>query len=179
MTGLLEIAVIIDAAIQILVIAALVALRKRLGILNAAAWLVVWGALVIASEHVLFAISYSVPLITNEGPMTILPHARIHFFMAGIFALVGLVMVSAVARALMREGRRAGWYAVLFALLFGGGFEIIAGAFFYSHGSPLYWAFTGVPPQGFGWEALYTYFVAWGASLSISYKPVFVKRERT
>jgi hypothetical protein len=75
----------------------------------------------------------------------------------------------------LREGRRAGWYAVLFALLFGGGFEIIAGAFFYSHGFPLYQVFTGVPPQGFGWEALYAYFIAWGAALLISYKPIFAK----
>ena len=105
--------------------------------------------------------------------MILLAHARVHFFMAGIYTLVGFAMISVVAMTLLREGRKAGWYAILFSLLFGGGFEIIAGAFFYSHGFPLYEGLTGVPVQGFGWQYVYTYFLAWASALLISYRPIF------
>jgi hypothetical protein len=169
----------VGAVISLAIIIALIASRKRLGALNAASWLVVWGAVVIAGEHPFFAISYSLGLLSNEGQMNLLPHAQIHFFMAGIYTIVGLLLLSVIARTLLREGRRAGWYAVLLALVFGGGFDLIGGAFMYSHGLPVYEVFTGVMRQGFGWEALYTYFVAWGAALSISFKPIFAKRQNS
>jgi hypothetical protein len=148
-------------------------LRSNTWRLNAASWLVILGAIVLLGEHPFFAIAYSVPLITNEGPMILLPHARVHFFMAGIYTTIGLVLLCVIARTLLREGRRAGWYAILFALLFGGGFDIFAGAFFYSHGFPFYKVFTGVPVQGFGWQYLYLYVVAWIVALLISFRPVF------
>ena len=153
--------------------------RKRLGELNAAAWLVIWGAIIIATEHPLFAIAFSVPLegIADElrtHPMPLLSHARTHFFMAGIYTIIGLVLLCIIARTLVREGRRAGWYAVLFALVLGGGSDIAIGALWYQHGSPLYTLFRE-HPIGFGWEFLYTYFVAWIAALIISYRPIFTK----
>jgi lipoprotein signal peptidase len=80
--------------------------------------------------------------------------------MAGIYTTIGLVLLCVIAWTLLREGRRTGWYAILFALIFGGGLDIFAGAFFYSHGFPFYEALTGVPVQGFGWQLLYLYFVA-------------------
>jgi hypothetical protein len=167
---------LVAAVVSISVIVGLIAFRKRLGTLNAASWLVIWGAVIIAGEHPFFAISYSLGLLSSEGPMILLPHAQIHFFMAGIYTLVGLFLLSVIARTLLREGRRAGWYAVLFALVFGGGFDLIAGSFLYSHGMPIYEIFTGATSQGFGWEYLYTYFVAWAAALALSYKSVFVAR---
>jgi hypothetical protein len=168
---------LVAAVISLAVIIALIAFRKRLGALNTASWLVIWGAIIIAGEHPFFAILYSLGLLSSEGPMILLPHAQVHFFMAGIYTLVGLFLLSVIARTLLREGRRAGWYAVLFALAFGGGSDLIAGSFLYSHGLPIYEFFTGVMSQGFGWEYLYTYLVAWAAGLALSYKPIFAGRK--
>ncbi len=71
-----------------------------------------------------------------------------------------------------KEGRRIGWYALLCALLVGGGFDLVMGGLWFQHGSPLYQLF-GEPVQGFGWEGLYAYLVAWITALVISYKPIF------
>jgi len=138
----LQLSIQLGAAIALGVIIVLVAARRRLGALNAASWLVIWGAIIIATEHPLFAIAFSLPLegIADElrtHPMPLLPHARTHFFMAGIYTIVGLVLLGVIARTLLREGRRAGWYAVLFALVLGAGSEIAIGAQWFQHGSPL------------------------------------------
>jgi len=175
----LQLSIQLGAAIALGVIIVLVAARRRLGALNAASWLVIWGAIILATEHPLFAIAFSLPLegIADElrtHPMPLLPHARTHFFMAGIYTIVGLVLLGVIARTLLREGRRAGWYAVLFALVLGAGSEIAIGAQWFQHGSPLY-ALFGEHSIGFGWEFLYTYFVAWIAALVISYRPIFSK----
>ena len=175
----LPLALQIGAAFSIAIIVMVLVARHRLGELNAASWLVIWGALIIATEHPLFAIAFSMPLegIADDlrtHPMPLLPHARTHFFMAGIYTIVGLVLLCIIARTLLREGRRAGWYAVLFALVLGAGAEIAIGAQWFQHGSPLYSLF-GMQPIGFGWEFLYTYFVAWIAALVISYRPIFAK----
>ncbi len=113
----------IGGVLALAVILALILARNHLGRLNAASWLVVLGAVVIAGEHAQFAISYTVPFtfITIEGPMRLMPHARLHFFMAGIYTNIGLVLLCVIARTLLKEGRRSGWYALLFALLVGGG----------------------------------------------------------
>lgn len=138
----LQLSIQLGAAIALGVIIVLVAARRRLGALNAASWLVIWGAIILATEHPLFAIAFSLPLegIADElrtHPMPLLPHARTHFFMAGIYTIVGLVLLGVIARTLLREGRRAGWYAVLFALVLGAGSEIAIGAQWFQHGSPL------------------------------------------
>ncbi len=106
------------------------------------------------------------------GPMHLLPHARLHFFMAGIYTIIGAVLLVVIARTLLKEGRRSGWYALLFALLVGAGFDLVMQGWWFQHGSPLYQWFGG-ESQGFGWEFLYTYPVAWIAALVISYKPIF------
>ena len=166
---------VVPAIIGVLALAVILALllaRKRLGRLNAASWLVVLGAVVIALEHGQFAIWYTLPFSAIEGPMLLLPHARLHFFMAGIYTLIGLVLLCVIARTLLKEGRRSGWYALLFALLVGGGFDLVMGGLWYQHGSPLYQLF-GERLQGFGWEFLYAYPVAWITALVLSYQPIF------
>ena len=114
--------------------------RRRLGALNAASWLVILGALALMTEHPQFAIAYSAGFADDlrTHPMPLLPHARIHFFMAGVYALVGLVLLCTIARTSLREGRRAGWYAILFALVAGGAADLVTGALWFGHGSPLY-----------------------------------------
>jgi hypothetical protein len=173
----LELSIQLGAAIALGVAIVLVRARRRLGALNAASWLVILGALALATEHPQFAISFSVPFTgiaddLRTHPMPLLPHAQTHFFMAGVYALIGLVLLSTIARTLLREGRRAGWYAILFALLAGGAADLVTGALWFGHGSPLY-RLLGGRVLGFGWEMLYVYFVAWIAALAISYQPIF------
>src|SRR5262245_1839861 len=167
----------LGAAVALGVVVMLIRARRRLGALNAASWLVILGALALATEHPQFALSFSAPFtgIADElriHPMPLLPHARTHFFMAGVYALIGLVLLATIACTLLREGRRAGWYAVLFALLIGGAADLITGALWFGHGSPLY-RLLGGQVLGFGWEFLYVYFVAWIAALVIAYQPIF------
>src|SRR5262249_7397675 len=100
------------------------------------------------------------------------------FFMAGVYALVGLVLLCVIARTSLREGRRAGWYAILFALIAGGASDLTAGALLYGHGSPLY-RLLGGQVLGFGWEFLYVYFAAWIAALVIAYPPIFGQVDKT
>ena len=175
----LQLSIQIGAVVALAIVVIVVAARRRLGELNAASWLVIWGALILLTEHPQFAIAYSVgfadELLTH--PMPLLPHPRTHFFMAGIYTIVGLVLLCVIARTLLREGRRAGWYSLLFALILGAGSDLVIGTLgtqWSQHGSPLYRLF-GIQPIGFGWEFLYVYFAAWIAALVISYKPVFAK----
>ena len=64
--------------------------RKRVGELNAAAWLVLHGTLVIIGEHPFFAIWYTMrttPPLNLVDPAALgplFPHARYHFFMSGV-----------------------------------------------------------------------------------------------
>jgi hypothetical protein len=172
----LQLSIQIGAVVALAVVVVIVAARRRLGELNAASWLVIWGALILLTEHPQFAIAYAVgfadELLTH--PMTLTPHARIHFFMAGIYTIIGLVLLCVIARTLLREGRRAGWYSVLFALILGAGSDLVIGAQWFQHGPPLYRLFD-IQSIGFGWEILYVYFVTWIAALVVSYKAVFAK----
>src|SRR5262245_46237517 len=173
----LQLSIQLGAAVALGVAVVLVRARRRLGALNAASWLVVLGALVLASEHPQFALSFSAPFpgIADElrsHPMALLPHARMHFFMAGVYALIGLVALCIIAHTSLREGRPSGWYAVFFALIAGGSSDLVTGALWFGHGSPLY-RLLGGQVLGFGWEFLYVYFVAWIAALVISYRPIF------
>jgi len=163
----------IPAIVGLLVVAAPIVFRKRLGVLNAAAWLVIWGSVVLLGEHPQFTLTYAAGNVWPEAQrLFLIPHARIHFFMAGIYAIIGLILLGVIARTLLKEGRRAGWYALLFAVVVGGGIDLIMGGLRYQHGSPLYFM---ERPLGFGWEFFYVYLVAWVAALVLSYKPIFAK----
>jgi hypothetical protein len=163
----------LGGAIALAVIFALLLARHRLGVLNAASWLVIVGGAVIVGEHAQFALSLALALQPADPSQPInLAHARLHFFMAGIYTLIAVVLLGVIARTLLRTGHPVGWLAVLFALVFGGGWDLVMGGLLYPHGSPLYQVF-GVPVQGFGWESLYTYPVAWITALVISYQPIF------
>lgn len=160
----------VGGVIALAVILTLVLTRKRVGPLKAASWLMVLGALVIVAEHAQFAISFTI----TEGQMRLLPHARLHFFMAGIYTIIGAALPCVIAHTLLKEGRRTGWYTLLFALIGGGGLDLVMGGLWFGHGLPLYQVL-GEPVQGFGWEFLSTYFISWIAALAIAYKPMFAK----
>ena len=142
-------------------VVALILARKALGTLNTAAWLVAWGALIPGFEHASFAISNSRSLAAVPD---VTLHMRYHFFMAGVFTVVAAGLLMLIAFTLLRAGRREGWYAVLFALLFGGFFEVTGATGTLFHGFPPSW------PVGL---VIYAYLVAWVAALAISYPPIF------
>lgn len=144
----------------------LIGLRRRLGALKAASALVIWGTLIPSFEHAAFAISGSRQVGGLPGVGL---HARYHFFMAGVFTLVAGLMLILIAATLLRQGTRAGWIAVLLALLLGGGFELSGAAGTLFHGFPPSWAMGLV---------IYAYPLAWGSALVISYRSVFRKQSR-
>ncbi len=164
---------IFSAIVGLSVATALIVFRKRLGVLNAASWLVILGAVVLFGEHPQFTLTYAAGVGWLEGrELVLIPHSRIHFFMAGIYAILGLILLGVIARTMLSEGRRAGWYALLFTVIVGGGIDLVMGGLWYQHGSPLY---LKESPLGFGWEFFYVYLIAWTAALIISYKPIFAK----
>ncbi len=165
----------IASGVALAVALTLVLARKRLGPLNATYWLVVLGALAVASEHAQFAISFTLPGSPSAPVLERLPHERLHFFMAGLYTLLGLVALCTLARTHLRAGRRVAWYTLLFTLVVGVGADLIVGAVWFQHGSPLY-GLLGVQGHGVGWEFLDVYPVAWVAALAISYRPIFRAR---
>ena len=85
------------------------------------------------------------------------PHSTVHYFMAGAYAAIAGVLLTVIALTLLREGRRAGWFAVLFVTLVGGPELTMNGP-------------TGHLYHHIG---LYGYVVAWLAALTIAYSPTF------
>ena len=161
------------AIVALSVVVALIGSRKSLGALNAASWLVICGSVVLLAEHPMFTLTYAAGVVWPEvDRLVLVPHAQIHFFMAGIYAIIGQILLGVIARTLLKEGRRIGWYALLFAVVIGGGIDLVMGGFWYQHGSPLYFM---EKPLGFGWEFFSVYLVAWVAALVLSYKPIFAK----
>ena len=85
--------------------------------------------------------------------------------MAANYAMVGAGAIVIISHTLLSSGSKMGWYAILAALIFGGGFEIAAGTTIVGHGLP-----PNSIPLGL---ALYGYMAAWGSALIISYNPIF------
>ena len=160
-------------AVGAVFISYLVLARKRLGELNVASWLVIFGAIVVLTEHPHMAVLHALSPDNALAPDIVSDHDRIHTFMAGVYALIGLVLLCVIARTLLREGKRAGWYAILFALVVGGVFDLVMDGLWYRHGfTPLLF---GRDVEIIGWQWLYLYPVAWIAALTISYRPIFGK----
>ena len=134
---------------------AFIVFRRSIGVMNAAAGLVIWGALFACGEHGYWAMRHSI-----DERLFAEPHSTVHHFMAGVYAAIAGVFLSVIALTLLREGRRSGWFAVLFALLAGGSLELVMNG-----------------PTGYLYHhvGLYGYPLAWAAALVIAYKPTFVR----
>jgi hypothetical protein len=153
------------ALITILALAPTVGLllaRMNLGVLNAAAWLVTYGSAIIAGEHT--AIGLALLLETADQP-GLHDHLRFHFLMGGVYTFVGAVLLGFIAWTLLRTGRRGGWYAILFGLVLGGGFELLAASTIFPHG----FLPRSIPLGLF----LYGYIPAFASALAISRRPIF------
>jgi len=160
----------------LVIVLALVAFRQRIGHARAASWLVTLGAVILLSEHPQFSILYAFQVVYPEGQaMVLIPHARIHFALAGVYSILGLALLVAVTWQGLSRHNRLAWYAILAALVLGGGADLVLGALLYQHGSPLYAPFGIREVQGFGWQLLYVYPVSWIAALVVSYRSVFPK----
>jgi hypothetical protein len=136
--------------------AALLAFRRRIGLMNIAAGLVVWGAVAACGEHATWAMR----LALHER-VWLNPHSDVHYFMAGVYAAIAGVLLSVIALTLFRDGRRSGWFAVLLALLVGGSLELVM---------------NGPTGRLYHHVGLYGYVFAWLAALVIAYKPTFATR---
>lgn len=159
--------------IGLVIIIALFAFQVRIGKLRTAAWLVSLGTLVLL-EHPTFPILYVLRAVFPEGrQMVIIPHARIHFLMAGIYSLLALALILFIAWEGLLRGRRTAWYAILGALIIGGGSELLVGRFLYQHGSPIFALFGVEDPIGSGWDALYLYPISWAGALVVSFHSIF------
>jgi hypothetical protein len=132
---------------------ALLAFRRRLGPMNTAAALVVWGGLAACGEHATWAMRLAIHERSWSSP-----HSTVHYFMAGVYAALAGVLLTVIAVTLLREGRRSGWFAVLFVTLVGGGLEL---------------AMTGPTGRLYHHIGLFGYPVAWLAALALAYKPIF------
>lgn len=155
----LLVGMVVFAALALVPIVGLFVARKRLGAANAAAWLITYGAWIIAGEHTLVGLG----LFANLPGLP--AHARFHFLMAGMYTFVGAVLLGVVAWTLLRTGSRAGWYAILFALVVGGGTELWAASTIFPH---------GFPPQSIPLGLfLYAYIPAFACALAICYQPTF------
>ena len=143
---------------------AIVLSRRMLGPLRAASWLVIYGVVIAMGEHAMWAIRLS-----WHERRWLNPHSDVHYFMAGAYAAIGGVVLSVVACTLLRQGRRSGWYTVLFACLAGGSLELVMNGptgILFRHG----FSNADSLPQG---TFLFGYLFAWLAALTISYLPIF------
>ncbi len=159
-------------AVAMAPIVALVVLRRRLGALNAASWLVAYGALGPIAEHAGWTFYYT--LGTDMGDpviWTFSQHGRVHAFMAAVYLVIGVVLFAALAIAMLRQGSRLAWGALLVALVVGGSVEIIVNGpvgLLYQHTFPP----NGIP----GANLLFVYLFAWTAALLVSRRTIFAAR---
>lgn len=132
---------------------ALLALRRRFGVMRTASALVIWGALAACGEHGYWAMRLA---IHERGWAE--PHASVHYFMAGVYTAIAGVLLSVIAFTLLREGRRSGWFTMLFVTLAGGSLELVMNG-------PTGWLYRHI--------GLYGYVVAWVSALVLAYRPTF------
>ena len=166
------------AAITAIIIA-LLAFQRQIGKLRSAALLVTLGATSLI-EHIAFPIIFALRLggvISEAYELVLTQHSKLHFFMAAIYTLIAMALILFIAWTGLLRGRRSAWYALLGVLLVGGGAQLLAGAFIFQHGFPIY-ALFGIPIRGFGWQGVYQYLIAWPGALAVSFRPIFGKNNK-
>jgi len=163
-------------ATGLVIVIALLAFQRQIGKLRAAALLMTLGTTSLL-EHIGFPIIFALRLgnvVSEAYELVLTQHSRLHFFMAAIYTLIAMALILFIAWTGLRSGQRSACYAILGVLLVGGGAELLAGAFIFQHGAPIYTLF-GIPIKGFGWQGLYLYLIAWPCALTVSFRPIFGK----
>jgi hypothetical protein len=162
--------------IFLVIIITLLVFQRRIGKLRTAALLVTLGTVGLL-EHPGFSIinAFGIDPSADAG-LSIPPHAKLHFFMAAIYTLIAMALILFIAWTGLLHGRRSAWYVLLGVFLVGGAAELLAGAFIYQHGSPIY-ALFGIPISGFGLE-YYIYLILWPSALVVAFRPIFGKSNK-
>ncbi len=151
-----------------------VATRHRRGSLESASWLVVLGATIFGLEHAVFATTCAAEVgCPTPGTFFAGDHVRLHVFMAGAYTVVGAGALMVIARTLLLDGRRAGWFAVLGALAVGGSLELILANIWFAHALTEDVTPGAATFEDYAWMLLFSYLFAWTSALVISYRTVF------
>lgn|GEM_PF-2951211 len=162
----------------LVIITALLVFQRQIGQLRTAALLVTLGTVSLL-EHLSFSIIFSLQLgdvVPEANELVLTQHSRLHFFMAGVYTLIAMALILSIAWDGLFYGRRSAWYTLLGVFLVGGSAELLAGAFIFQHGAPIYAPF-GIAARGFGWKFLYQYLIAWPCALAVSFRPIFGKNK--
>jgi hypothetical protein len=101
--------------------------------------------------------------VTEFGGLDLLTHAGFHYQMLAMYGLAALAMAAVVVAPLIRRGDAAGWSGLLVLCVIGVGAEIGTAVATTPH---------GVPPRWIVGLALWTYPLAWGAALVVSFRPI-------
>ena len=169
----------VTSIIILVIIIALLVFQRPIGKLRTAALLVTLGTAGLL-EHpgfsIIFALRWGV--VPEALHLVLTDHSRVHFFMAGVYALIALALIVFIAWTGLLHGQRTAWFAIFGAYIVGGAAELLAGSFIFQHGFPLYAPF-GTPIRGYNWQFLYMYLVAWPVALVVSFRPIFGKRDET
>lgn len=153
-----------------------IATRHRIGPLVAASRLVVFGASIFAIEHATFATTCAVDVgCPVPGTFFSHDHVRLHMFMAGVYTAVAAGALIVVARTLLLNGRRIGWYTVLAALAVGGTLEVMLANIWFAHALAEDVTVGRRTFEDLSFMFLFSYLLAWTAALVISYQTVFSK----
>lgn len=151
----------------------LVLLRNRLGVFNTTYLLLAYGVLILLGEHAGFTITYALGGLPQEG-YSAPPHARVHAFMATVYAILGLTGFVTLAAIMLRGRSRTAWWILLAATVLGGSVDLVVNGpigLIFRHTSP--------PNPILGANVLWVYVVAFGAALTISRRAVFHPKSTT
>jgi len=162
------------AATCIAAVVALALAARRIGRLNAAAWMLAVAALLLAGEdpwQLVFMASTPVSN-TDDGVLGLVKaHTLAHMVGGAGMSVAGLVLAVWVAHTGLRRAQRWAWWALLTVLLIVGGTDTYE-LTIYPHGLPLF-PTPSDGNRGFGWPSLVAGFAAWALALGFSYGPVF------
>lgn len=161
----LSLGVAVYGALLASVALALVFVSRRVGRARAGAWLVTVGAVGSFGEDggLLAWLAIASPDVDPHGVAGVAhDHVRAHMLGGAAWALVATGLVVWLAHARMRRGDVGAWWAVLAALVVGGGSDIAAYLALYSHGFPV------GAVGGFGWPPVVASIVAWASGLALA-----------
>jgi hypothetical protein len=176
LNGVMDLATVgaVWASICIAAVAVLALAARRIGRLNAAAWMLAVAALLLAGEDPwqLVYMASSPVSNTDDGVLGLVKaHTLAHMIGGAGMTVAGLVLAVWVAHTGLRRGQRWAWWALLTVLLIIGGTDTYE-LTIYPHGLPLFPA-PSDGNRGFGWPSLAAGFAVWALALGFSYGPIF------